>query len=247
MKSFFAILWREWVVFRKKILSNSLTAMIGPALYLIAFGWGLGDQVSVEGMGYTAFVIPGIVALNAMTGSFNYIATDINLSRTWGKTFEATMIAPVTSWSYAMAKLIGGSLRGLYGAVLILLISLLFEPAFKLGGYFLLVLFLNCCVFSGLGVICGMLVKDHGDMAKVVSFVITPMTFLCGTFFPVERFPSFLRWFFELLPLTQAVEGMRNGLSVPGGWIPAVVLLGWLLVLLPVSAAVCRRTESGGA
>ena len=245
--SYFAILWREWVVFRKKIVSNSLAALVGPALYLVTFGWGLGEQVSVGGLSYTAFVIPGILAMNAMTGSFSYIATDVNLSRTWGKSFEATMISPVTSWGYAMAKLTAGALRGLYCTVLILLLSLLFQPDFVPGAYFVLVLLLSCGVFSALGVICGMLLNSHGDMAKVSSFVITPMTFLCGTFFPIDRFPGLLRWFFELLPLTQSVKGMRNGLGVPGGWIPAAVLALWLVVLIPVAAAVCRRTETGGA
>lgn len=239
--TFCAILWRDWIVFRKKWISTSLAAIIGPTLYLIAFGWGLSDSVRVDGMSYTAFVIPGIVAMNAMTSSFNFIANDINLSRIYGKTFEATMISPITSWSYTLAKITAGALRGLYSAALILLVSLLFAPGFVPGGYFLLCLLLNCCVFSSFGVICGMCIDSHADMAKVSSFIITPMSFLCGTFFPLERFPEVLRRIFEILPLTQAVKGMRGGAEA--GMLPAVILLAWTAALIPAAAAVCRRTE----
>ncbi|MCL2150602.1 MAG: hypothetical protein FWH50_00020 [Coriobacteriia bacterium] len=80
------------MVFRNRIISTTLGAIIGPLLYLVAFGWGIGSAVQVDGQSYTAFVIPGIVALNSMTTAYSWVANDINLSRIYAKTFEAVMV-----------------------------------------------------------------------------------------------------------------------------------------------------------
>jgi ABC-type multidrug transport system permease subunit len=78
-------------------------------------------------------------------------------------------------------------------------------------------------------------------MAKVSNFIITPMSFLCGTFFPLERFPSALRKVIEFLPLTQTVRGMRGGLDA--GFLPPLALLAWLCLLLPAAVFLCKKAE----
>jgi ABC-type polysaccharide/polyol phosphate export permease len=105
------------------------------------------------------------------------------------------------------------------------------------------VLILNCYVFSLIGFIAGILITSHPDMAKVTNFVITPMSFLCGTFFPLEKFPVPLRLIFEALPLTQAVKGLRMGFSAPGSLIAPLILSAYVIVLLPLAIRLCGRAE----
>lgn len=240
---FYAVLWKEWVVFRRTFLSTSLGMVVGPLLYLVAFGWGIGDAVQMDGTSYLAFVIPGIIAMNSMTNSFSPIAYDINLSRIYGQTFEATMTAPINMKVYTAARILAGALRGVYSACLILLLSLLFRADFYMGGYFWLMLGLNCLIFSSLGFIAGLVINSHADMAKVTNFIITPMSFLCGTFFSLDKFPWFLRPVVEILPLSQAVRGMRDGLNAPGAAIRPVILLVYLAVLGFAAVKLCRRAE----
>ena len=238
-----AVLWKEWKVFANRFVSTTLGAIIGPLLYLVAFGWGLGDSVTAQGQSYTAFVIPGIVALNAMTVSYSWVANDINLARIYAKTFEAVMVAPVRMWTYSISRIATSALRGLYSSSLILLLAAIMRVHLSLSWYFWLVLVLNCLVFATIGFIAGLKIDSHADMAKVSNFVITPMSFLCGTFFPLSKLPALLRWLFELLPLTQAVKGMRTGLADPAALIVIAVLAAWLVVLLPLSIYICNRSE----
>ena len=240
---FNAIIWKEWLVFKSKFISTTISALLGPLLYLIAFGWGLGNAVTIDGISYVAFVIPGIIAMNAMTNSFSYLANDINLSRVYYKTFEAVMVAPIRTWVFALARITASAFRGMYSAAIILLLSFFFRVNLHIDWYFVLVLILNCYVFSVIGFIAGILIDSHADMAKVTNFIITPMTFLCGTFFPLDRFPDFLRFMFELLPLTQTIEGLREGMSAPGGMAIPLILSGYIVVLLPVSIKLCKRAE----
>jgi ABC-type multidrug transport system permease subunit len=80
-------------------------------------------------------------------------------------------------------------------------------------------------------------------MAKVSNFVITPMSFLCGTFFPLEKFPLPLQAVFQALPLTQAVRGLRMGVAAPGSFIPPLILAAYAALLCPLAIRLCARSE----
>jgi ABC-type polysaccharide/polyol phosphate export permease len=239
LAQFVSILWKEWVLFKSKIVDITLSALTGPLLYLVAFGWGLGGAFIVDGVPYIAFVMPGIIAMNGMTQGFSVIANDINMARIYQKTFETVMISPISMPVFTLARISANVLRCLYSAVLIMAASFLFRARLHIDLYFILLLTLNCAVFSTMGFIAGLLIDSHADMAKTSNFIITPMSFLCGTFFPLDRFPVILRKLIELLPLTQAVRGMRSG----GGPLPPLALLAWLALLLPVAVLLCKRAE----
>lgn len=247
MRSYLAILWQEFVLFKRKFRSITLGAMISPVLYLIAFGWGLGGGMTVGGHNYLQFVIPGIVALTTMMVSFSTVGNAVNLSRIYDKTFEEFMVAPVKMSVYAAGKISAGALRGLYSGVLILLIALFFPTGLKLNALFFLILILNCLVFSALGFTAGVLIDSHADMAKFTNFVITPMAFLCGTFFPLEKMPWLIKAFIGLLPLTHTSQGLRNSgghLGMLG--LNVVVLALYFVVLFVVGVRTCTKAEAIG-
>lgn len=240
---FMAIIWKDWTIFKRKFFSTSIGMIVGPLLYLIAFGWGLGDSVQMNGVSYIAFVIPGLVAMNSMTNSYSPIANDINISRIYGQTFESTMTAPINMGVYTTARITAGALRGMYGAALILALSCLFQTDLRIDVYFVLILVLNCFVFSSIGFIAGILINSHADMAKVSNFVITPMSFLCGTFFPLDRFPPVLRPVINMLPLSIAVRGMREGMQADGALTRILVMGLYLTVLMSAAVHLCRKAE----
>jgi ABC-type multidrug transport system permease subunit len=235
---FKAILFKEWVIFKNTFASTTLGMAVGPLLYLIAFGWGLSGQMG----GYAGFVVPGVIAMNSMSVSFGYIANDINLARTYMKTFEAVMISPVSMAGYAVSRILVNTLRSLYSVALICLAAWAFGSAPKVDLYFALIVALNCLVFSAIGFIAGILVNTHAGMAKITNFVITPMSFLCGTFFPLDRFPRWLGGALSALPLTQAVNALRDGYSVRGAG-PALCLAAYVALLVPSAVILCKRAE----
>lgn len=187
MWTFSSILWQEYVLFKRKFWTITLAAMVSPILYLIAFGWGLGGGLTVEGKSYINFVIPGIIALTTMTTSYSNTANSVNISRIFYKTFEAFMMAPITVASYALGKIVAGALMGMYSSLLIIVLSLVFKTGLIITPYFILIIMLNCLVFAAVGFTAGIFINSHSDMAKFSSFVITPMSFLCGTFFSLDK------------------------------------------------------------
>jgi ABC-type polysaccharide/polyol phosphate export permease len=240
-------------MFRRKFVTITLAACVGPLLYLAAFGWGLGGAIGaaaggalmVGGVPYVRFVLPGIIAMNGMTAGFGVIANDINMARVYQRTFETVAISPVGAAAYTAARVCANVLRCLYNAALIVAASFLFRAGPRPDWYFALLVILNCAVFSSAGFAAGMLVNSHADMARLSSFVITPMSFLCGTFFPLDRFPAPVARVIGLLPLAQTVKGLRAGAGAgaEASLVPVLALLAWLAVLLPLAILLCKKTE----
>ena len=139
------ILWEKWVEFRRDFYKITLAAMIAPLMYLIVFGMGI--QTSSHGEPYLNFLIPGVVSLTTMNGSFNAIAQNLNVQRLYEKAFDQVMISPTPLWQFIAGQIIGGSLRGLYAGGIILLLTMPIGTGLVFNGWSLLVMFLNGAVF----------------------------------------------------------------------------------------------------
>ncbi|MBM7854891.1 Nod factor-specific ABC transporter NodJ protein [Desulfohalotomaculum tongense] len=244
MSGFLAVLWREYLFFKRRFWTITTSSMVAPLLYLITFGWGLGRSVNLSGVDYINFLVPGIVALSTMNTSFNAIATPLSIARLYDKTLEEYMVAPITILSFAAGKIVAGAMRGIYAALIIITISFIFGARLEINVLFLALMFLNCLVFSSLGFLVALKIKSHPDMARFNNFVITPMIFICGTFFSLDRVPEIMRHVINVLPLTPASQGLRAvalGGEIPL-WAPAVQI-AYLLLFTGWGLYVCNRVE----
>ncbi len=203
-----AIYYRELLILRRR-LSRMLASMsVSPLLYLIAFGYAMGGHVRVEGYSYTEFLIPGLVAMSSMTQAFG-IASEINISRFYWHIFEEFQAAPISSMAYVCGEVLAGMTRALIAVTVILVLGLLFGVVLSYNPMFWLAVVLNSFIFASIAVAVAMLVKSHADQAMVSNFIITPMAFLGGTFFPVDRLPEWAQTILHLLPLTHSAKSIR--------------------------------------
>lgn len=241
---FKTILWQDYVLFKARFWGTTTGTMIAPILYLVAFGWGLGGGMQVGGTSYINFVIPGIIALTTMTVSFSTIANDINIGRIYTKTFEEFMIAPVSMFVYSAAKITTGALRGIYSAFIIILLVVVFQAGLEIDLYFVLITILNCFVFSAFGFSVGLIIDSHADMSKFSNFIITPMSFLCGTFFPLDKMPMGIKEFIWVLPLTHTSLALRSsGEALFTKLLHPLILVIYFVIFLLVGMRVCKKAE----
>jgi ABC-type multidrug transport system permease subunit len=140
--------------------------------------------------------------------------------------FEEFQAAPIRNAAYVAGEVLAGMTRALMGIAVILALSLLFGVRLHYGPWLWLAVLLNSFVFAALAVALAMLVKSHADQSMLTSFVITPMAFLGGTFFPVERLPQWAQKMLAVLPLTHASEAIRGAAfgETPGVW-PYLILV----------------------
>ena len=209
MNGCLAIYLRELLILKKKLLRQLASMSVGPLLYLIAFGFGMGHDIKVQGRTYMEFLIPGLVAMNSMIQAFA-IASEINIARFYWRIFEEFQAAPIRNIAYVTGEVLAGITRAMLSVVVILLIGFVAGVWLDYGPLFWLAVLLNGFLFASLAVCLAMLVKSHADQALLTNFFITPMAFLGGTFFPVERMPEWIQGVLHFLPLTHAAQAIRN-------------------------------------
>lgn len=247
VKQFFStvhtVLWEKWVEFKFEWKRITIAALISPLLYMIALGWGLGSTSTVTDRPYIDFLVPGIIALTTMNTGFSSIATSLNVQRIFERSFDQIIISPAPMPAYIFGQMLGGALRGMYSGVLILLLALPFGAHIHLSVPFFLVMLLNGLAFAALGITAAVLAKTHADVSRFSTYVILPMTFLCNTFFPLDRVPDVIEALISILPLTHASGSLRN---MAYGGAPSLVSILVLALYAAVfmviaNAAVIRR------
>lgn len=204
-----AVFHREMLLLRRRGHRYAASMAVSPLLYMTAFAYAVGRETQVDGQPYAAFLVPGLAAMSAMMQSFS-IGSEINVARFYWKVFEEFQSAPMTDLAYVLGEVAAGAVRGLLAVVVIILIGLPFGIVLHYGPWFWLATALNSFAFASLGTGLAMVVRGHQDQMLLQTFVITPMAFLGGTFFPVDRLPSWLGAAVDLLPLTHASRAMRE-------------------------------------
>ena len=223
------VLWEKWVEFRRDFYKITVAAMISPLMYLIIFGMVI--QPSSPGEPYLHFLSPGVVAMSTMTGSFSAIAQNMSVQRLYEKALEQVMASPTPLWQFILGQVIGGSLRGMYAGGIILLLTMPIRTDLTFNALSLFIMFLNGLVFSTIALTLSFLAKSYTDAPRFTSYIITPMSFLCNTFFSTEQMPAGFRQAVSVLPLSQSagmIRAIANGEDP--GWIGFAILAAYLLV-----------------
>ena len=237
------VLWEKWVEFRRDFYKITAAALITPVMYLIIFG--LGIQTTSHGEPYLHFLIPGIVAMATMTGSFSAIAQNMSVQRLYEKALDQVMVSPTPLWQFILGQVIGGSLRGMYAGGLILLLTMPIRTGLIFNGMSLLIMFMNGTVFSTIALVLSFLAKSYTDAPRYTSYIIMPMSFLCNTFFSTDQMPMGFRQVISLLPLSQAsgmIRSISNGEAA--GWFGFAVLSAYLLVFGLIAVGFIYRKKN---
>ncbi|MDR2353438.1 MAG: ABC transporter permease [Deltaproteobacteria bacterium] len=235
MSAFIAIYLREMLIMKHRILRQLGGMCVSPLLYTLTFGCALGNAVSVAGHSYLEFLIPGLVAMVTMTQSFS-IAGDINIARFYFHAFEEFQAAPVSRLSFVLGESLAGLTRALMAVAIVILLGFLFGARLHMGPYFFLAILLNSWAFASLAVAMAMLVKSHADQSLLSSFIITPMAFLGGTFFPIDNLPGWAQALLKLLPLSHASAAIRGDAFGESPQLFPFVVLGVAAILFSILA-----------
>lgn len=211
--AWYPVFLKEMLHFRRKLfkLGYLFSTMMVPIIYLVAFGFGLGRSVRIGDGDYLTFLIPGLAAMSSMSNSYTWVTGALALDRIYFKTFQIYVQAPIPSSAIMTGEVLAAMFRGLFASSLIVVVGLIASPSFSIGPIFILTLFLNCFLFASLGVVVGMRAKSHEDTAIYSNFLIMPMAFFSGTFFPIEKIPALFKVIIQILPLTYTNILIRKG------------------------------------
>jgi lipooligosaccharide transport system permease protein len=208
--------WRRNLdVFTKTIYVNFFPSIFEPILYLFAFGFMLGGFVQNIGGSYVQFLAPALVAIAVMTGSFFECTYSSFVRMYFQKTFDAITATPVSIEEVIAGEIIWGATRATINATLVLAVVLAAMAALGLpfSPLFLLIIplaFVGGLMFAGIAM-CFTAIAPNIDFFNYPSFLlVTPMTFLSNTFFPLSSLPEAGQYaVLAFLPLTHVVNITR--------------------------------------
>lgn len=208
IKGWTAVYLREMLILRRR-LSRLISAWsVSPLLYLIAFGYAMGKHITIQDHTYIEYLLPGLAAMASMTQAFA-ISSEINIARFYWHIFEEFQAAPIGNAAYVLGEVLAGMTRAVLAGGVILILGALFGVVLSYNALFWFAFLLNSFAFAALAVGLAMLVKSHADQSMMNSFIITPMAFLGGTFFPIEHLPVWVQKVLRLLPLPHAADAIR--------------------------------------
>ena len=239
----YPVFLKEMLHFKRRLLKLGyiFSAMVVPIIYLIAFGFGLGRSVRIEGADYLSFLLPGLVAMSSMNNSYTWVANSLNLNRLYFKTFQIFVQAPISPSSIMTGEVLAGMAKGLFASALIIIVGFFSSPDFFLSAMFMIALLLNCFLFANFGVIIGMITKSHEDTATYSNFLIIPMAFFSGTFFPVDKLPVYFKAVIYVLPLTHTSILIRKTCLDTEGFVSLCVMIVYAVLFFMYGSKLIRE------
>jgi ABC-2 type transport system permease protein len=248
-----AIWYREWKVFLRE-KSRIVASAVNPILWLLVFGGGLGQSVSLSGpASYQAFIFPGILAQATLFSSIFfgvYIVWDRKIDF-----LKEVLVAPISRASIFIGKVVGGATDSIVQAIILLLLGAVLGGTGMIPGLHLnvvsiagalLVLALTTAALVSVGLIIGARMESPEGFQLVSSFLLFPTFFLSGALFPIDRLPVWLAPLVRLDPLTYSVDALRHvilGAAHFPLWLDLTVLAGFTAAVIVIGAAAFQRMK----
>jgi len=230
----YTIWLREMIKFWKN-RSRIIGTLAMPVFFLLFLGGGLGSVVSLSGgENYMSFLAPGIIGMTLLFGSVTSGLTVI-FDKQFGFLKEM-LVAPVSRLEIVIGRTLGGATTAMIQAVLLLAAVFAFGaipfsiPALLLA---LPMMFLISIAFVNIGLVFASKLDDPHGFQLIMNFLVMPLFFLSGAFFPLDNLPSFIKVLSFLDPMTYGVDGLR-AILINSSYFPLYVDFG---VLIAFSAA----------
>ena len=239
---FYKEVLRFWKVAFQTVAAPVLTAV----MYLLIFGHVLEDRVQVfPGVGYTSFLIPGLVMMSVLQNAFANSSSSLVQSKITGN-LVFLLVSPLSHWAWFAAYVGAAMVRGLCVGLGVFLVTVWFAPLHLAEpGWIVVFAALGAAMLGTLGLIGGLWADKFDQMAAFQNFVIMPMTFLSGVFYSVKSLPGVWQQISHLNPFFYMIDGFRRGFfgaSDVSPWLSLAVVGG---SFIGVAAIALRLLRSG--
>jgi ABC-2 type transport system permease protein len=205
-----AIYLGEMARTRRTIMQSVATPVLTTALYFVVFGGAIGSRIrQVDGVGYGAFIVPGLIMLSLLTQSISNASIGIYFPKFTGTIFEI-LSAPLSYVEIVTAYVGAATTKSILIGLIILGTATFFTEVQILHPFWMVAfLVLTSAAFSLFGFIIGIWAKNFEQLAIIPALVVTPLTFLGGAFYSIDMLPPLWRTVSLFNPVVYLVSGFR--------------------------------------
>ena len=207
----YTIVRRELIRMLRIATQVFLPPVITTLLYFMILGSIMGQRIGpIEGVNYCLYIAPGLVMMAVITNAYANVSTSL-FSVRFQKSIEELLISPLHYSLILLGYTMGGVLRGVIVAVLVMLVSYCFlDFEFKNLPMTMLVIILVAALFSLAGFTNGMIARSFDDVALIPTFVLTPLTYLGGVFYSTTMLPPIWQHISYFNPILYMVNALRH-------------------------------------
>ena len=228
----------------RTLLQSIVSPVISTALYFVVFGGAIGSRITeVDGVSYGSFIVPGLIMLMLLTQSVSNASFGIYFPKFTGTIFEL-LSAPVSFYEAVVGYVGAAATKSIILGVIILATAALFVPL-EVQHPFWMILFLvlTAVSFSLLGFIIGIWADGFEKLQLVPLLILTPLTFLGGTFYSVSMLPPVWQTVTLFNPVVYLISGFRwsfYGIADVSIGISLAVTMAFLAICLAIVAWMFR-------
>lgn len=251
MTALWTLFHKEVLRFLKVSLQTVLSPVVTTLLYLLIFSHVLAAHVRVyPGVGYSAFLVPGLVMMAMLQNAFSNSSSSLIQSKMNGS-IVFILLPPFAYWEFFAAYVAASVVRGAAVGLGVGLAGLWFAPIPLLHPMWMLAFaVLGCGALGAAGIVSSLWADDYDKMAAVQNFIIVPLTFLSGVFYSIHSLPPFWLGVSRFNPFFYLIDGFRfgffgvsdvppeTGLAVVGA---CFLALSWATLLLLKSGYKLRK------
>ena len=223
----------------RTVLQSIISPVIATSLYFVVFGAAIGSRIAeIDGIPYGAFIVPGLIMLTLLAQSVANASFGIYFPRFAGTIYEI-LSAPISPFEIVLGYVGAAATKSIILGLVILATAAFFVPVQILHPFWMIgFLVLTAVTFSLLGFLIGIWADGFERLQLVPLLIITPLTFLGGTFYPIGVLPPFWQTVSLLNPVVYLVSGFRwsffESADVGVGLSLAMVLLFLALCLVAI-------------
>jgi ABC-2 type transport system permease protein len=200
----------EMARMRRTLFQSVASPVISTSLYFVVFGAAIGSRIAqIEGVTYGAFIVPGLIMMMLLTQSVANASFGIYFPRFVGTIYEL-LSAPVSAFEIVLGYVGAAATKSIILGLLVLVTAGLFVPLRIAHPVWMLVfLVLTAVTFSLFGFIIGVWADSFEKLQVIPLLVITPLTFLGGSFYSIDILPPVWRTITLFNPIVYLVSGFR--------------------------------------
>lgn len=232
---FRTLLRKEIVRFMKVLVQTVGAPVLTALLYLLIFAHVLEAHVQVyPGVGYTAFLMPGLIMMSLLQNAFANSSSSLIQSKITGN-IVFVLLPPISYLEFFMAYLVAALIRGFTVGVGVLLVGLFFtDMEMRHPLWILTFAFASGAVFACVGIMAGIWANQYDNLAAVQNFLVMPLTFLSGVFYSIHSLPDFWQAVSRGNPVFYMIDGFRYGFFGQGDvdpWLSLAVVAPFAFIL----------------
>jgi len=205
-----SMIWLRDLIRHLRDRVRLLGSISRPILWLLVMGTGLRAVFNVQGITYTHFIFPGIIAMNLI-----FAAMQSTISIIWDREFgflKEILVAPISRTSIVLGKTLSGSTIAFIEGVIVLVFVPLIKINIPIRHLVLLLplMFFVAFVCTTVGIVIAARMTSFEGFGVISNFVIMPMFFLSGAMFPIDNLPHWISFVVRINPLTYGVDLLRR-------------------------------------